>query len=111
MYGGGAAAVQPRAWRAFVEHLAPEERGHVLESYYARLQSQDAAVRDAAVCSCLALLPICALLSLHPTVVIGWLIGRPPWVLDARSQEVSWKKVCLSGRSLAGATAANMDSS
>ena len=49
MYGGGASAVQPRAWRNFVDHLAPEERHAVLESYYRRLQSQDAAVRDAAV--------------------------------------------------------------
>ena len=62
MYGGGAAAVQPRAWRAFVEHLAPEERGNVLESFYRRLQSPDAAVRDAAVRSCPAL---CAM-SGHP---------------------------------------------
>ena len=49
MYGGAAAAVQPRAWRAFVEHLGPEERDDVLGSYYRRLQSQDAAIRDAAV--------------------------------------------------------------
>ncbi len=62
MYGGGAAAVQPRAWRNFVEHLLPEERDNVLQSYYARLQSQDAAVRDAAVRNCLALSPLCALL-------------------------------------------------
>ena len=58
MYGGGASAVQPRAWRAFVEHLAPEERDTVLESYYRRLQSADAAVRDAAVRNMSASLPL-----------------------------------------------------
>ena len=40
---------QPRAWRNFVEHLPTEERHDVLGSYYARLRSPDAAVRDPAV--------------------------------------------------------------
>ena len=49
MYSGAAAAVQPKAWRDFEEHLLPEERGNVLGAFYRRLQSQDTAVRDAAV--------------------------------------------------------------
>lgn len=49
MYGGGAAALKPRAWQAFLAHLAPEERGHPLLAYYRRLLSKDASTREQAV--------------------------------------------------------------
>ena len=49
MYSGAAAAVQPKAWQNFVDHLTAEERNNVLESYYKRLRSPDTSVRDSAV--------------------------------------------------------------
>ena len=49
MYGGAAAALQPKAWQSFLEALAPAERREPLPAYYRRLTSPDTAVRDAAV--------------------------------------------------------------
>lgn len=49
MYGGAAAALQPKAWQSFLEALAPAERRDPLPAYYRRLTSTDTAVRDAAV--------------------------------------------------------------
>lgn len=49
MYGGGAGALKPLAWRAFVGHLEAHEAANPLLGYYRRLLSDDAAVRSAAV--------------------------------------------------------------
>jgi hypothetical protein len=49
MYGGGAAALKPAAWQAFLEELEPRERCHPLLGYYRRFLSPDAAVRGSAV--------------------------------------------------------------
>lgn len=49
MYGGGAAALKPLAWRRFIGELKPEERGNPVLGYYKRMLSLDASVRQAAV--------------------------------------------------------------
>lgn len=47
-YGGGAGALLPEAWAAFLEHLEPEERGEPVASYYRRLTSSDMRTRRTA---------------------------------------------------------------
>jgi proline iminopeptidase len=54
----------PDAWRAFTEHLAPGERGDLLQSYYKRLTHPDSAIHlpaarawDRYECACSSLLP------------------------------------------------------
>ncbi len=48
-YGGGAGQILPDQWADFVGHLPVEERDTPVASYYARLTSDDEAVRQAAV--------------------------------------------------------------
>ena len=56
--------IQPEIWRAFAEHLPPEERGDLLEGYWRRLNGSDPEVAHAAARawsvyegSCCTLLP------------------------------------------------------
>lgn len=49
MYRGGCGALYPKAWEDFVGHLTLQERSDPLTAYYARLTSDDSAVREAAV--------------------------------------------------------------
>ena len=45
---GGAAWIFPERWAAYRDHIPPAERGNMVEAYWQRLSSDDAAVRLAA---------------------------------------------------------------
>lgn len=47
-YRGGAGAMLPEHWAAFLDHLEPEERDNPLEGYYARLTNADEGIRQEA---------------------------------------------------------------
>lgn len=70
MYGGGAAALRPLAWRKFLEHLEVSERGDPVLGYYKRFLNPDAAVRQAAVSvGCLLCRNVCMLSVSFMTVI------------------------------------------
>jgi len=46
--GGGAHALYPAAWRRFLAHLPPDERGDPVAGYYRRLTASDQGVQTAA---------------------------------------------------------------
>jgi proline iminopeptidase len=47
-YQEGTSWIFPDAWREYLEHIPPSERGDLLHAYYARLTSADVAVQRAA---------------------------------------------------------------